>query len=489
MKLPFDLGVKLIFRLLTPGFFLTLGLYPALAALKDKAGWTIQLEYLFVLSVIITGWIVVILDQPVYILLEGRRYWPPLLRELFVSLEQRRLTRISDEFNNAYALSIALTYPARKKNAYQRYIETTLEMRKFPLNSEGYPEARFPTRLGNLMDAFESYPMKRYGIDAIFFWYRIWLTLDKDLREELDNRQAVADSAVYASVALFVSGLLWLGYGVLSLFGYTLMSHLPTFVSPLIPAAGFLLSSWLFYRVSGFAQYQYGETFKSIFDIYEKRIDVSRVLTKVSGITKDKSVLNKSRGDQLWIALRYLHNYKVKCLEPECVKAKVLPMTPEALKKHFESSHEVKTSEGMYKDIPDDQTYYENLRSAFEDELRVRLIKKLSVVLSLIALILGFYFGYKLFWFALAISGVTWVVEIIVRARRGQKNRIQNLTVFEDVNKLPHTYKVLPDNYGIKMPVLLPHLAVMLLTGFLLVLWATGALQSLEDFMRTIRIR
>lgn len=484
MKLPFSLGVKLIFRLLVPGFFLTLGLYPILAALRDKSGWEIQVEYLFILSVIGTGWLVLILDQPIYMFLEGRRYWPQWLRRVFISSEQRRLARILNKDDKFYALSEALSEHAKKKNAYQKYIEATVEQRTFPLNDSGALEAQFPTRLGNLIYAFETYPEKRYRVDAIFFWYRILLIMDKDLREELDNRQAVADSALYACVAFFISGVLWLCYQVLSVYEFTLIGHLPTFLPPWVPAIGFLLLSFTLYRMSLFAQYQFGETFKSVFDIYEKRIDVSGVLQKVSSISKDQSILNADRGAKLWIALRYLHNYKIKCPNSSC--ANLLPMSPETLKKHIESSHSVKPEDrvGIYENVPKNQDYYVTLTLTYETERYVFVVKALSIMAGITVFGFGLFMDRRLFWAALVIGGLMWAVEVLVRISRKERENIQNLRNIETSKNIPRTYQELPLTFWRSHRVVVPHIIIVLLALVLLILWGTGMLQSLENIVR-----
>lgn len=492
MKLPFDLGVKLIFRLLVPGFFLTLGLYPSLATLRDKESWQIDIEYLFVLSVIVTGWMTITLDQPIYMFLEGRRFWPQWLRKLFVASEQRRLNKLLNKDDKFYTLAKA--YDARvkeeapggappaegsskdsaRKNAHQKYVEASVEERKFPLNDEGELEAKFPTRLGNLIDAFESYPDKRYGIDAIFYWYRIWLMLDKDLREELDNRQAVADSAVYASFACFVSGALWSAYAVLSLLQNPPVKHLPAVLPLWLPPVGFLLASRLFYQASLFPQYQFGETFKSVFDVFQNRIDISRALREVSGIVEDARLLNMSRQDQLMVAWRYLHNYKVKCTVTGCPSP--YPMSPDKMAKHFEEAHGVKPEEEESQAAkPDHKAYYSNLVAAYDAEWYARLTKVCGALLSFAALILGFYHDYRIFSAALLISLIAWVVEILLR--RKQRRVIPNLRTFEKSNHLPYLYKELPANFGVKRPVVLSHLLTFLLALVLLILWGAGVLR------------
>lgn len=80
MKLPFDLGIKLLYRLLLPGFFLMLGLLPVLFALLDMVGLVglvglaARREVAFVLGVIVCGTVIILADMRIYMFLEGRRY-------------------------------------------------------------------------------------------------------------------------------------------------------------------------------------------------------------------------------------------------------------------------------------------------------------------------------------------------------------------------------------------------------------------------------
>lgn len=301
MKLPFDLGLKLFFRMLIPGFFLTLGLLPFLYNLWDWANWKIPIEYTLIITVILMGWLIASLDMFVYMLYEGRRYWPRPLYALFLHIEERRLNEILNEQRKF------------EKIDKQKYLEATVEKRKFPLSQNGQPKAIFPTRLGNTITAYESYPDSRYGIDPVFYWYRIWLGLDKDLKEEIDNRSALADSAVYSSFALFVSSLLWLVYAILSSSAVKTLSYLPR---PAIAWSFFLfliLIGYVTYRISVFIHNQFGEVFKSVYDLHLKDIDVDQVIEEISNLINDPSLIKANRREKLTVAWRYLQNFRVKC--------------------------------------------------------------------------------------------------------------------------------------------------------------------------------
>lgn len=135
MKLPFTLGIKFVFRILLPGFVLSLALLPVLRTIIDLTERVVPLDYAFVLSILIFGWLIVVLDMPIYMLFEGRRFWPKLLRDLFTSRERIRLRKLEQ-----------IIVECRETDR-RRYIEASVEIRRFPLNEIGSWDVRFPTRL------------------------------------------------------------------------------------------------------------------------------------------------------------------------------------------------------------------------------------------------------------------------------------------------------------------------------------------------------
>lgn len=313
MKLPFDLGVKLVFRLLLPGFVLMLGIRPILlSVLESSGGGKTYDDLALTVAILVLGWLITILDMPIYMAFEGRRFWPTILLEYGMRREQSRLERwVSAEQWN---------YDQFKRQGkiihQRRYQEASVELRRFPLDENGRYTAIFPTRLGNLITAFEQYPQTRYGADAMFYLPRLWVKLDKDLREELDTQQAVADSAVYSSLALFITGLLWLAYAPLGRVGWL---HY-TATSKLALAAGVssIVLSVVVYRAAIHVNDQFGNAFRAMFDMYlpivaEEMLGRGPVLPHVAEITNDSSVLRAPVRDRYKIVWRYLHNYRVRC--------------------------------------------------------------------------------------------------------------------------------------------------------------------------------
>jgi hypothetical protein len=76
----------------------------------------------------------------------------------------------------------------------RKALEVGVEYALYPTDDDSAAYVAHPTRLGNIIESFESYPKIKYGLDSVFYWYRLWVVLDKDLREEIDSSQAVVDS-------------------------------------------------------------------------------------------------------------------------------------------------------------------------------------------------------------------------------------------------------------------------------------------------------
>jgi hypothetical protein len=337
MKLPFDFGVKLIFRLILPGFLLSLGFLPLLRLVLQLEGWSNKWEYAFVVMVILLGWAIIITDMPIFMLMEGRRFWPGFIKDF----AKRRLNRSLE------------TLKAKTEDADpQKRAEAWFALRgSFQMSNVGEYEVVLPSRLGNVLYAYETYSRRTYGLDAIFYWPRIWLKLDKDTREEIDNHQALVDSTVYAAFALFISALVWVLYAIAKLvivfvqsfplnpriqYDLTLIDQrLPAKGLALLVATVFVMAGYFIYHVSLFLYAQFGEVFKSVFDVNSAAINISPVMEEIAELTAESSCpidLNTlKKKEQFPIAARYLQYYRYRChkcnalLKPDQIKTHICP--------------------------------------------------------------------------------------------------------------------------------------------------------------------
>jgi hypothetical protein len=120
-----------------------------------------------------------------------------------------------------------------------------------------------PTALGNVLRAAERGAGRRYGLDAVVLWPRLYPLLPdrlrvivEDLRDQLDV--SVRLSATFAAVAVVTAALLW---------------RFPLWW--LVPLAALLLAL-MAYRASVAAAVAYGESLRVSFDLH--RFDLLRAL-------------------------------------------------------------------------------------------------------------------------------------------------------------------------------------------------------------------
>ena len=348
MKLPFELGVKLLYRLLLPGFIFTLGLSPFIFSILDWINWPESHVYFLLATVIVAGWLILILDMPIYMAFEGRRYWFSSLRKCLVKCETKRLENLDKNSKLSVIEEIEAreeqlkseTDQVKKKELQQqidrderKYLEALFDIRNFPMNDKGEYRATFPTRLGNLIDAFENYSERVYGMDTVFYWPRLWLKLDKDVKEDIDNRQAIADSTIYVAFVCYVNAAIWIVFGLLAslntlilwarpepvfIVRHTLFEHLPRWWLVSLISLAFFLAGFLLYRLSFRLHAQFGEVFKSVFDVFHEQINVSKVMADIADYANDYSFLLLPPKQRFKMARSYLQFGLIRC--PCCRK-------------------------------------------------------------------------------------------------------------------------------------------------------------------------
>jgi len=91
VKLPFDFANKLLLRLVLPGALLTATVWPVLLAVLHWVHVAAPDAVIVPIAILIFGWVILLLDMPIYMIAEGRRYWPNWLRTWGVARESARL--------------------------------------------------------------------------------------------------------------------------------------------------------------------------------------------------------------------------------------------------------------------------------------------------------------------------------------------------------------------------------------------------------------
>lgn len=309
MKMPIGFGNRFFFRVVFPGSVLSGSLLLLTYSILFTYNLSAYVSHIFILQIFAFGWIFVVLDMPIYMLFEGRRYWPRCLADLFRRRQRGRLALLHRKMR---AKNSALL--KRDKVDFRRaYLEAAAELGNFPIDPlTSMQTVQWPTRLGNLIAAFEQYPRMKYGMDAVFYWPRIWVSIDQTLRDEIDGQQAQVDGLLYLSVALCVSSILFVLYGIIDIYEPSYLAiSLPTWMYFFL-AVVVVLFSRIVYISSLFSHAQFGDIFKSTFDQYRQRVSVDDTVSMIADITNDPRLISKIASDNYISAWRFLRWHRVR---------------------------------------------------------------------------------------------------------------------------------------------------------------------------------
>jgi hypothetical protein len=273
------IGFSFLMRILVPGVVGDLVLEPYtgwLSKVTSTGGeFTWGEAALPLLAAIGAGIILSILGDRIYEIYEGRLLWPRWLKNLGKKLQSNRLQALQQSYLEAET--------AKREDEVR---EINLKLLRYPQDKLARPTVTHPTMLGNILAEYERYPKSRYGIDSIFYWPRLWLTLEKDEKERIDANWSVADGLLYASAAAFFGAVCWLVYAAKIGATYLLSrSGSELAISRLLLGAVWLLAGYLIYRLSLPYHRSNGQVFKSLFDLYRDRIES---MTRL-GLTRSQS--------------------------------------------------------------------------------------------------------------------------------------------------------------------------------------------------------
>jgi len=313
MKLPIGFGNKFFFRVIFPGAILSGGLFKPTYILAVHGQAVDHLQLILAAETFIFGWCFVVLDMPIYMLFEGRRYWPVWALRIFQRMERQRLASLHRIMRAFEARQASGKTRFQRKTAGRHYLEAAVEISNFPLDtSRSMPEVAWPTRLGNLIGAYEQYPSIKYGIDAVFFWPRIWVSIDQPLREEIDNQQAQADGLLYSVVAFVLSGAAFAAYHLADL-KWPAGSSAQILNAIDVPASvACFVMAYVVYRLLLQTHRQFGELFKATFDQHKDKLALEENLRLVAQISGDPGLLTEIDHKKNVAVWRFLRWHRVR---------------------------------------------------------------------------------------------------------------------------------------------------------------------------------
>src|SRR5664280_1236901 len=192
--------------LLSAGFLYPL-IHPITSLIEGDFGYHWSRLLLFAGMTLLAGITVSILSDEIYKAYEGRAYWPKRLLTWGMARQTARAQKLNREQEELKGNS--------DDKDHRQYNEIWTKLIDYPRGKDDQPYPDKPTLLGNILYTYESYPKDRYGIDSVFYWPRIWMDMDKDKKEEIDEAWSVADGLLSLSAVSFLGGTLWVVLGVL----------------------------------------------------------------------------------------------------------------------------------------------------------------------------------------------------------------------------------------------------------------------------------
>jgi hypothetical protein len=166
----------------------------------------------------------------------------------------------------------------------------------FALRYRSYPryaEDLLPTRLGNVLKSAELYPGDegRYGMDAVFFWPRLYMVLPETMRSSLEDARSSLDLMLVASALG--------GVYALSSICFLALAHITDWRIWLAAVGGGALVALAAYRGAVSSAVTYGELVRTAFDLYRGALLAQLGYAPPASLA-DEQVLWKNIGQQMY---------------------------------------------------------------------------------------------------------------------------------------------------------------------------------------------
>jgi hypothetical protein len=208
----------------------------------------------------------------------GRRKAEDVLEQVTRENDPARFAKILDDD----IVPLFEAYDGEALTNFYRQVQDTLERRAETAGADitadrirldlayGRTYARIrPTRLGNIVEAYNDYPYDRYGIDGTLFWPRLTQVMPKDFGERIQEKKTFLDFALAMATGAVVTAL------VVPVYGPFLGGDLQLTVWLAISAIAAVVAI-VFYRVAIAAAEDFGHTLRAACDLL--RLDLMAAL-------------------------------------------------------------------------------------------------------------------------------------------------------------------------------------------------------------------
>ena len=234
-------------------------IYKSALELKGFTELTVAVLLLWVLAILL-----LLLNTLLFRMLEG--YFGPFA---WTRGRARMQDRYSVATRRLKATYQAITDPASpaSEEAKRAYYDDLLQ---FHMNFPSRRRLILPTRFGNVIRAFETYPDTLYGIDGIPGWLRLQGVIPKDFGALVEDAHAQVSFYVNSSFLSLVFAVVAGGRFLLRC-----CETLPDLSAALVASRGFLVAfviglivSWLAYEAAVERARAWGDLVRSAFDLF-----------------------------------------------------------------------------------------------------------------------------------------------------------------------------------------------------------------------------
>lgn len=240
----------------------SISIFQRLSIQADEKAW--QVLGVLLLSMIFTA-LLYNLNNRVVNLLEGYPLMTSILGGLLLARHAKEVSTIDRKLLAAHAVLSDSSINTNETLLLQiraRYRELISSRNRFPYKTEYL----LPTRLGNIIRAFETYPEMQYGMGGVTLWPALTGVLDDMTRGQIEEARTAFGFTVNSTVICAIGALYGAGLSL-----YLVVNGLTDAVEMTLSATFvFLLLTVLAYRATVPTAAAWGEYVKRAFDTFRE---------------------------------------------------------------------------------------------------------------------------------------------------------------------------------------------------------------------------